>query len=214
MICSDARVFRRPISSLPLAVLVAVVAVLGVAAPCSAARSSASAPCRTLTVAESSKAAMAVFTGDITNVTREDRPAGQKGAHFVHDVTVGLVYQGRVEGEAVQVRTETAPPSAQECGLGKLTVGTTYMFFVDGDGNPWLAAGESKTGPATEELVAQVERLLGAGKPPVAPSQEAAEFTPVDLDEPTSFARAAAPGAALVIIGLLGLMLLRWRARR
>ena len=210
MICSDARVFPRLVRPLLLAVLTVGVAVLGQ----SPATASASvAPCKTETVADSSKSAMAVFSGNITDVTRQDRPEGQKGAQFLHSVTVDLVYQGRVAGEAAQVRTDTAPPSAQECGLGKLTVGTTYMFFVDGDGNPWLAAGESKTGPATEELVAQVERLLGPGKPPVEPSQESAEFTPVEVDEPASLARSAAPGAALVIIGLLGLVLLRGRRR-
>ena len=195
--------------------LAAGLVVLGLAVPGTAgAQTPGAAPCKQLTVADSSKAAMAVFSGEVTDVARQDRPSGQQGANFIHEVTVGLVYQGRVASENVQVRTDTAPPSAQECGLGKLLIGTEYMFFVDGDGDPWVARGESRTAPNSEELVAQVERLLGQGQPPVAPTQEGAEFTPVGVDEPESFARVAAPGAALVIIGLLGLMLLRWRTGR
>ena len=39
-------------------------------------------------------------------------------------------------------------------------------------------------------------------------------FTPVDTGEPQPLSRAAAPGAALVLVGLLGLVVVRGVRRR
>lgn len=221
MICCDARVPRRSVFVLVLALAAGCAGILGVGpaapaqatAPLTALEEPPAAPCKTPTVADNTKAAMAVFTGEVTTATRQDRPDGVPGADFLHEVTVTRVYQGEILTESVQVRTGTAPPSAGECGLGRLTEGTTYMFFVSA-GEPWTASGTGGTAEATEELVGKVERLLGEGRDPVPAGPEEAVFTPVEIDEPQSFARVAAPGAALVIIGLLGLVLVRRLTRR
>ena len=139
------------------------------------------AKCPFISVADSSKAAMAVFTGDVTAVTKEDKPAGEPGAYFLQDVTVTRVYQGEIDTEAVQVRSEKTP---KECSLGELEVGTSYMFFVVSAGDPWIAESGGGTVPADTEVVAKVEKLLGEGRDPVPPMPESAEFTKVETGEP------------------------------
>ncbi len=139
------------------------------------------------------------------------RADGQPGAIYTQTVTVDLVYQGKVTTETVTVQTDR---NRAACSLGALTTGAEYMFFVTGTGEPWLASGTSGTRASNEAVVAKVAELLGDGEPPVQPPPETAEFTPVDTGEPDSLSRAAAPGAALVLVGLLGLMVVRGVSRR
>ena len=167
--------------------------------------------CPFISVADSSKAAMAVFSGEVTAVTKEEKPAGEAGATYLHDVTVTRVYQGEVTTEAVQVRSDRTP---KECSLGELEVGTTYVFFVVSSGDPWVAPSGGGTAVADTELVDKVVRILGPGRVPVPPAPESAEFTPVNTADPTTLSRAAAPGVALVLIGLLGLVVVRGLSRR
>jgi hypothetical protein len=162
-------------------------------------------------VEDSTKSAMAVFTGTVTGVERGPRTDGQPGAVYTHTVTVSRVYQGDVATETVQVQTDR---NRAGCSLGELATDREYMFFVSGDGMPWLASGSSGTRRANTNVVAAVEGLLGEGKPPVEPAPEHAVFTPAGVAEPQSLSRSAAPGAAMVLVGLLGLLLVRGLSRR
>ena len=135
----------------------------------------------------------------------------ERGSYFLHDVTVTQVYKGEIDTETVQVRSEKV---RKECSLGELDPGVEYMFFVVSAGDPWIAASGGGTTVADAELVDKVVRLLGDGRDPVPPPPETAEFTPVDTDDPTTLSRAAAPGLALVLIGLLGLIVVRGLGRR
>lgn len=147
--------------------------------------------------------ASAIFTGVVTSVTKESKPGGQRGAIFTHEIDVDLVYKGDVTTSSVQVRTER---TRDTCSLGELAADTTYVFFTRPEGETWVAAGASGTAPASDRLLAKVERLLGEGHPPVPPAPETATFTNVSDGEPTTLTRAAAPGLALIIIGLFGLV--------
>jgi hypothetical protein len=191
--------------------LVVVMSVLAGGVPADAASGSAVPDCPPLTVEDSTKNARAVFSGTVTAVDRQDRTDGQDGAIYLQTVTVNMVYQGKVETATVQVETDR---NRAECSLGQLATGTEYMFFVTGAGAPWVASGVSGTRISDPTVVAEVEGVLGPGQPAVQPAPETAEFTPVDASKPQTLSRAAAPGAALVLVGLLGLLLVRGLTRR
>jgi hypothetical protein len=195
-----------------LGIAIAALAVLGAGLPAHAAKPAKRAPaCPPVTVRDSTKAAMAVFSGTVTDSQRSDRTDGQPGALYDQTVTVDLVYQGKIDTETVTVQTDR---NKVACSLGALAVGTEYMFFVTGTGDPWVAGGTSGTRISNETVVAQVVRLLGEGKPTTVPPPEPAQFTPVSTGDPRSFSRLAAPGAALVLVGLLGLLVVRGVSRR
>jgi hypothetical protein len=207
-------VLRRLLTTLLGAVLAALV-VLGAVVPADAAPQTGKhkkvPACPQVSLDDSSKAAMAVFSGVVGDIQRSARPDGQPGAIYTQTVTVDLVYQGNITTETVAVQTDR---NRAACSLGALATGAEYMFFVTGTGDPWVAGGTSGTRTSNEAVIAKVVELLGPGEPPVQPPPETAEFTPVDTSKPDSLSRAAAPGAALVLVGLLGLMVVRGVSRR
>ena len=202
----------RRLLTLALGAVVVALSVLATAAPAPAAAQHDAVPdCPPVTVEESTKDARAVFSGIVTDVVKQDRTDGQPGALYQQTVTVDLVYQGKIDTEIVMVQTDR---NLAQCSLGQLVTGSEYMFFVTGTGDPWYAAGDSGTRVSDPTVVTEVEAVLGQGTPPVEPAPEKAVFTPVETSEPQSLSRSAAPGAALVLIGLLGLLLVRGLARR
>jgi hypothetical protein len=170
--------------------------------------------CASATTQSHTKSAKAVFTGTVTSVTGAGKVDGQRGATYTQQVEVDRVYKGGISTATVEVVTDAGGSGTGQCGLGGLVPGRSYMFFVQSDGETWTAAGCGGTAPASEHLVTQVVRLLGDGRPPMPPEPQQAVFTNVSDGEPTTLTRAAAPGLALVLVGLLGLVVVRRMGRR
>lgn len=191
----------------------ALLAVGGPVGPAGAAPVAPAPKCERATIAEHTQNAQAVFSGVVDSV--DQRAGSQSDPLIVNNVTVDLVYKGRISTETVPVVTR--PPNRRSQGLGPLEQGEQYLFFVrvlPTDEPAYIAGGCGGTDLAAAGLVTRVEELLGAGRPPVPPEAPPVQFDNVDDSDPASFTRVAAPGLALVLVGLLGLLVVGRLGRR
>ncbi|VXC38076.1 hypothetical protein [Nocardioides sp. AX2bis] len=164
--------------------------------------------CAPASLADATKSASAVFTGTVRGVASDEISAQE--TDYFQSVVVDRVYKpGRgaiIDTEEVELVTQR---TNDRCSLGALDEGERYVVFASLSGEVLLADGESGTALADADLVAEVETLLGSGRPPVPPETPTATLTPVSTATPTPFVRAAVPGAGLVLVGLLGLLVTR-----
>lgn len=165
-------------------------------------------------IMDSIKAADGVFTATVGDVAVAQNPGRPGDTTITNALEVDRVYKGTVDSPAQVVRT--TPRTQATCGLGRLKSGSRYVFIVqragaaDPSGAQWVDDGCSGTRLQTAALVTQVEDVLGDGEPASPPPPPpAAVLTDADTSEPPTFGRAAAPGLALVLVGLLGLVLVR-----
>lgn len=156
-------------------------------------------------------AAAAVFTGEVTDSRRVS--ADRRTVVYEQDVTVEGVYKGLryVGATTVTVRTERSRDS--ECAIGRLAEGSEFVFFVGRSGEDLVARDGGGTAPRTADLEQRVTDVLGNPRPPVPPEPEPVVYTGQDVTDVPPFSRLAAPGAALVLMGLLGLFVVRRVAR-
>ena len=196
-IWSNGRVLRR-VLALALVVLCATFGAL--LAP---QASSAAPPCVRPAPRVAAERAAVVFTGVVTSATAS-------GTSYVQTVRVDRIYKGQVTSGDQRVRT-----TGGRCGLGKLTPDERYVVMATPDGDSWLAGPRSGTAQATDVLLARVQSVLGQGTAPTTPpAPPEVDFQQVGSARPTPFLRLAAPGFALVIVGLLGLAAARRWGRR
>lgn len=125
-------------------------------------------------------------------------------------ITVDLdrVYSGTVTTPELTVRN----PSA--CSLEGVAVGETWLLLVKEGKSADQVSACSGSRVLTEQVLSRVEGRLGPGTAAPRPEPPKATMTDMEVADPTSFTRLAAPGGALVLVGLLGLAVVRRVGRR
>jgi hypothetical protein len=157
--------------------------------------------CKDLSLPQQVNNAGAVFSGTLTMASGPTTSGNRQTMSY--DVKVDRVYKGDFSSPRVTVKSDA---SGASCGLTGMTAGTRYLFFVRVSDPDLFANSCGGTGPAKSARTQKIVALLGPGTTPIPPTPEEATFTPVADAEPYSLTRLAAPGAAMVLVGLLGLM--------
>ncbi len=164
--------------------------------------------CDVASVKKSAARADAVFSGVVVESSTQ-RGGARETDKDVYRVEAETVYQGDVTAAEVEV---VSPVTS--CGLGGLEQDRAYVFFVAARGTELRADQCGGSGRATDRRIAALEDALGPGTPLNAkPEPTEVSFKPVDNGAPQSLTRMAAPGGALVLIGLLGLLVVRRASR-
>lgn len=178
----------------------AVSTAVSTAAPAGSAASAAPARCPSFVARAEIAASDAVFHGRVVG----GPVAGAHGQRY--RIEVEVPFKGAARDQVAVVRSDGP------CRTGKLVTGENYVFFADKKGTSWVADGARPTvRKYTEKLNTRLHRLVGSTGP--ATSAQVTFGQPM-ADAPRSFSRVAAPGAALAVIGLVGLVLVGWLSRR
>lgn len=182
--------------ALCVALLASAGLVLATSAPAAACK------CTVAELPEQAQDATAIFVATVDTVT----PVGKR---FEYAVTAEHSYKGEVDRE-VEVSSNQEQVA---CGLGELRTGRQYIFFVNRTAPPFSANSCGGTGPLTNDRVDDIETLLGEGTAIEPPPPPAPTMTKVEESAPLPLARLAAPGGALILLGVLGLLFVGRRRR-
>jgi hypothetical protein len=189
-----------------LATVVTTEALLGVPLATAPAHAGPAPGCPTTTLDQDIARAHTVFRGEVKKV-RAARTDGKQRTR-TYRVVSDRVYQASLIQPSVVVTARVGT----RCALPTLTKDTRYIFFVNERGARLMAM--PATAEATPKLTRQVEKRLGSGAQPEPTPPATAEFSPVTDATPPPLSRLLAPGAALLIISLLGLLVVGRLGRR
>jgi hypothetical protein len=194
--------FLRP------AILAACVALVGGGLLGVSASSAVAAParCTPKSLSQAINQADVVFRG-MVDTAKPVRGKGEARTR-TYTVTADRVYQGSLVADRVRVTSEVGA----KCPPPDLAKGKRYIFFVTEQGSRLVST--SATARASHQLTTQVEKKLGSGKAPRKAQPPTAEFTKVANAAPPSLSRLLAPGAALLVLSLLGLLVVGRLGRR
>ena len=181
----------------------ALVALATLTVPPAPARASGSCP--KLSLHQQIKGADVVFRGVVAKV----RPVHGTGRHRqgTYRVQADRVYKSSLVADTVVV---TAKLGAA-CPPPTLARGKRYIFFVTEQGSRLVST--ASTARATRKLTDQVVARLGSGAQPHPLPPPKARFTKVADASPPALSRLLAPGVALIVLSLLGLVVLARRTR-
>ena len=187
---------RRLFTSLlpSVSVLLSAVVLLTVGTPGSAAAATCQPAVKAVPAAV--EAADSVVT---VTIKRKLGPTSKTPARLAYQARVLSSFRGAAAG-TITVLSDKQGAVHSGCRLDRLTVGTTYLLFLTAQGPKWYAAPDMPSSRDVAMLQPQVEAALA---PPVVTFSKPLAGTPARLQQ------VAAPGAALVIIGLLGLLFVR-----
>lgn len=197
---------RRLHSALGGAVATALLGGVLLVAPVAAVAAPLAKPCAPKSLNQQIRQADVVFRG---KVDQAQAPHG-KGADRTrtYKVTADRVYRSSLVSDQVRVTAELGA----KCRPPDLAEGKRYIFFVTEQGSRLVST--PATARATGELTSQVEAKLGSGKPTGSAPPADVVFTEVADAAPPGLSRLLAPGAAVLILSLLGLVVVGRLGRR
>jgi hypothetical protein len=150
-----------------------------------------------------------VFLATVSGTRVQNRGSGEDRER-VREVTVDLdrIYKGDPGESPV-----TLVSPAATTGLPDIPADEQWVFFASREDARLAADGCNGSRRATAAVIGQVEDALGPGRAYVETPEDPdpLAYTELDTQAPPELGRLLAPGAAAVLVGLLGLVVTRRR---